>query len=237
MQIKGLEIKDIDEKGKGQLLLARLSEVDKDDDTYMAGAFSWKQGGGQWTQMIPAHDRRAMPFGKSWLYEKEDQAQADFTLNLETQAGKDWHAALKFDLETGQPVQQWSYGFDVLDFDQRSQGGKTVRVLKRLDVYEISPVLRGAGVGTGTLGIKSAELKGAQFEPLIASLAELAGAVKADPAILSATGLKQLSDIYAALGIAISPDDQEAAIKTAEQLLEHAHAAMVKRSLGRHLPA
>lgn len=237
MFTKSMVIKDMDEKGKGQALIARLSEIDSDDDTYAAGAFSWKEGRGQWTQMIPAHDRRAMPFGKSWLYERQDEALADFTLNLDTQPGKEWHAALKFDLATGQPVQEWSYGFDVLDAGHEDRSGKRVRVLKRLDVFEISPVLRGAGVGTGTLGIKSAELKGARFDALITDLGQMASAMKDDPTILSATGLKQLGEIYTALGIAISPDDQDAAVKAAEQLIAHAHAGHMARLAGQHIRA
>lgn len=203
MFTKSMVIKEMDDKGNGVAQLAQLSAVDSDNDTYVAGAFSWKQGGGQWTQMIPAHDRKAMPFGKSWLYEKGDYALADFSLNLDTVAGREWHAALKFDLAKGDPIQEWSYGFQVLDADFQQRGPDKVRVLKRLDVDEISPVIRGAGTGTRTLAIKSAALKGVRFSELIAGLGELADVVKADPALLSAIGVKQLGDIHAALGLSL----------------------------------
>jgi phage head maturation protease len=87
-----------------------------------------------------------MPFGKAWLYEENDWAVADFTLNLDTQAGKEWHAALQFDLSNGTPVQEWSYGFRTLKAGRVTRENKQVRELQKLDAFEISPVLRGAGV-------------------------------------------------------------------------------------------
>lgn len=204
MLVKSLTIKEMDDAGKGVALLANMTEVDSDGDTYAKGAFDW-QGGGQWTQMIPAHDRRAMPFGKARIFEQGGEALAELNLNLDTQAGKDWHSTLKFDLATGEPVQEWSYGYQVLDSVKEQRAGKTVRVLKRLDVDEISPVIRGAGVGTRTLSMKSAELKDAHFVPLIASLGELAAALPEDATVLSATGLKQLEEIERALGAALAP--------------------------------
>lgn len=204
MQTKSITIERIDEAGKGRARIAQLSAIDRDGDTYAKGAFSWKEGGGQWVMMIPAHNKQAMPFGKAWLHEEGDWAVADFTLNLDTQAGKEWHAALLFDLKTGNPVQEWSYGYTTLKAGRVQRGNKSARELQQLDAFEISPVLRGAGVGTGTLGIKSAELKEAAFAPLIGSLAELAEAVTADPAVLSETGRKQLGEIHTALGKALA---------------------------------
>jgi len=211
MQIKALTIESVDEEGTGLARIAQLSAVDSDGDTYAPGAFSWKEGGGQWVSIQPAHDRRAMSLGKAWLYEEGDWALAKLFLNLATQAGKDWHSTLKFDLAKGQPVQEWSYGFDIVDMDYQVRGDDRVRVLKRLDVDEVSPVLRGAGVGTGTVSIKSAELKAQKFAPLIAGLGELAGALPDDPAALSATGVKQLEEIEAAIGRTLAPMRDRAA--------------------------
>lgn len=205
MQLKALTIEKMDEAGTGLARIAQLSAVDSDGDTYAPGAFSWKDGGGQWVQILPAHNRQAMPLGKAWLYEKDGWALADLTLNLDTQAGKDWYSTLKFDLAKGQPVQEWSYGFQVLDADFQVRGDQRVQVLKKLDVDEISPVIRGAGVGTGTLAIKGAALKEAHFAPLLAGLGELASALPADASTLSATGRKQLEEIEAAIGAALRP--------------------------------
>jgi hypothetical protein len=149
----------------------------------------------------PAGDavRQGLVVRAGWL------GLADFTLNLATQTGKEWHETLKFDLATGQPVQEWSYGFQTLDYAFEQRDGMQVRVLKKLDCDEISPVLRGAGVGTGTLSIKAVALKENHFAGLIEALGELATVTAADASVLSATGRKQLADIQAALGKALAP--------------------------------
>jgi len=231
LQTKALTIESVDDAGKGRARLAQLSAIDSDGDTYQPGAFSWPADGGQWVMMIPAHDRRAMPFGKAWVFEEGDWALADFTLNLDTTAGREWYAALKFDLATGKSVQEYSYGFQTLDADSAQRGSAWSRRLKKLKLDEISPVLRGAGVGTGTLGLKGIGLKEAKFAPLIADLDELATAIGEDASLLSAVGLKQLAEIHASLGKAlVPPGDQSVLVDTAlaETLIQQSR---------RHLPS
>ncbi|MFA6219601.1 MAG: HK97 family phage prohead protease [Erythrobacter sp.] len=157
MQTKMMTVTEMSETGKGLAILARLSEIDHDGDTYAKGAFGWK--GDQWCPLIHHHDRYQMPFGKARVYEESDIAYAELHLNLETQAGKDWHKALLFDLATGKAVQEYSYGFDVIDADFQVRGDNRVRILKQLDVHEVSTVIRGAGRGTGTLSMKALEAK------------------------------------------------------------------------------
>jgi len=233
MAFKALMIEKMDEAGSGLARLAQLSAIDSDGDTYAPGAFSWKTGGGQWVSMIPAHDRRAMPFGKAWIYEEGDWALAQIHLNLNTQAGKDWYETLKFDLAKGVSVQEWSYGFRTLDAELQMRDGENVNVLKRLDCDEISPVLRGAGVGTGTLSIKSAEMKNEHFTPLIASLQELTGAIGEDASRLSGTGLKQLFDIREQLTKALAPITAEQA--KADQAVGDAVAGYLQNIARQHL--
>lgn len=222
MQTKNLTVTEMGETGKGLAILARLSEVDHDGDTYAKGAFSWKVDGEQWCPLIHHHDRYQMPFGKARVYEDGDIAYAELHLNLETRAGADWHKALLFDLSTGKSVQEYSYGFEVLDADI-SQDSRT-RVLKKLDVHEVSTVVRGAGRGTGTLSMKA--LKEAAFAPLIAGLGELTEALGGDPQSLTATGRKQLEEIHATLGKALTPDDPEAEAKA---------IAAIENEMARHL--
>jgi hypothetical protein len=226
MQTKMMTVTEMGDSGKGLAILARLSEVDHDGDTYAKGAFSWKSGGEQWCPLIHHHDRYQMPYGKARVYEEGDVAYAELHLNLETQAGRDWHKALLFDLAKGQPVQEYSYGFATLDADFQVRGDNRVRILKQLDVHEVSTVVRGAGRGTGTLSMK--QLKEAGFAPLIAGLNELTQALGSDPASLTATGRKQLEDIHVALGKALQPHDPEADAK-ARAIFECAMAAYTLR--------
>lgn len=220
MQIKSMAIQAMDDAGKGLALLARMPEVDSDGDTYQAGAFSWKDGGHQWASMMPAHNRRAIPFGKARIYEEGDTAFAELHLNLKTTAGREWHEALLFDFATGKPVQEWSFGYNAIDAEYRISGQSRVRVLKKLDVDEVSPVLRGAGNGTRTISIKGAKLRDDHLEGLIADLGELAGAIDADPASVSASGLKQLGEIRDAIGRVFAGSDGTIDPEVKSQLVE-----------------
>jgi len=231
MLTKNLTVTEMGETGKGLAILARLSEIDHDGDTYAPGAFSWKDGE-QWCPLIHHHDRYQMPFGKARVYEDGDTAYAELHLNLETQAGADWHKALLFDLSTGKSVQEYSYGFGVLDFELRSEGTQQIRVLKKLDVHEVSTVIRGAGKGTRTLVMKG--LKEAAFAPLIAGLGELVEALGSDPASLSATGRKQLEAIHATLGKALHPIDADAEAK-AIAAIANEHAVHLTRDIRRKI--
>lgn len=208
LQTKSMAIVSMDDAGKGLAELATLSAIDNDGDTYEAGAFSWKEGGHQWAMMMPAHNRRAIPFGKARVYEDGDKAFAELNLNLQTTAGQEWHQALLFDFKVGKPVQEWSFGYQA-EYTYRVSSSGRIRVLTKVDVDEVSPVLRGAGKGTRTISIKGAKLRDDHFERLIADLSEMAGAVDADPNSVSASGLKQLREIHDAIGRVFGGGDGE----------------------------
>ena len=150
---KRAQIKQLEDTGEGRAVFATLNVKDKDGDITEPGAF-----GNQSVLVLPTHNWGSVPLGKGMTREEGDQAIVDFKLNLETQAGRDWHAALKFDLEQGEePVTEWSYGFSIVDSEQEVRDGEQVRILKRLDVHEVSPVVIGAGEGTGTVAVKQGE--------------------------------------------------------------------------------
>lgn len=234
MFTKALAIKEMDEKGRGLALLANMKDVDKDGDTYSKGAFSWKSGG-QWAPIVPAHNWKEMPFGKARVFEDGDEAIAELKLNLDTNAGRDWHAALKFDLETGNPVQQWSYGYGVLDFANESRGGQKIRNLKKLSVLEVSPVIVGAGKGTRTLEMKGVSFKESDFAAILEEMQTMAKAIDANPELMSATGLKQLGDIRAKLEEIATKE--RGSIETGDGGVgERVYAAFLFNSVKHHLP-
>jgi HK97 family phage prohead protease len=237
-ETKGLTVTDMDEAGKGLAKIASLSAIDHDGDTYMPGAFAWKE---QWVPLLPAHNRHAMPFGKARIHEKGDAAYADLYLNLDSSVGRDWHAALKFDLATGKSVQEWSYGFDALDHGRELRDGAVVRVLKRLDVHEISTVVRGAGAGTGTLSLKSRTGFAEQLDQLIADLGDAiqrADDVKtlraADGRPLSPARIDQLAALKARLdALLASGQADEDAVQKANAELERVAANLLTASARR----
>lgn len=187
------------DKGEGSAIIAELNVEDHDGDVTLPGAF-----GIQNVNMLPAHDRMAPRLGKATLKEVDGVAIADFKFNLDKDAitAREWYATLKFDIENGPSLIEWSYGFDILDSSFGEFEGKQVRFLRSLKVHEISPVLKGAGIGTGTLAIK--EQKNQTFaddmKTVVTSLAEV-------KALLTRT--ESLAELRAKDGRSLSAEKQE----------------------------
>lgn len=161
MQIKSFqpEVKAVGKNGTATVAIATFNVVDKDGDVTLPGFF-----GEQHAQMVPVHDWNHVPIGKGRVYEKGNQALVDVTFNLNIPAAKDWYEAIKFDKENPPSLQEFSYGYEVLDGGSKQGNfkGRAVRYLTpRPDgtagskVFEFSPVLLGAGEGTGTVDVKS----------------------------------------------------------------------------------
>ncbi len=146
---KRIELKKLDDDGTGLAQIATLSAVDHDGDTYAKGAF-----GDQQVLILAGHSWAGVPLGKGRVFEKGDFAFTEFKLNLDTSAGAEWHKALKFDMANGDPLTEWSYGFKIVQSTDEVRDGKSVRVLEKLDIFEVSPVIKGAGVGTHTVAMK-----------------------------------------------------------------------------------
>lgn len=146
-----VEIKDA-EKGIVTAVFATLNVKDLDGDLTVPGAFGSQNvrvssyGHGSWDGDLPV--------GKGTISEKDGEAVAELKFFMTTQHGREHFEVVK---EMGE-LQQWSYGFDVVETgevteDFRQRGVR--RVLKVLKVHEVSPVLLGAGVATRTLSVKN----------------------------------------------------------------------------------
>lgn len=220
MQTKNMTITEMDDKGTALALLADMSKVDHGQDGYEKGAFSWQ--GDQHVPVICNHNQNVMPFAKARVFEEGDLALADIKYNLETQAGREWYASAKFDMDQGNPAQEWSYGYKALQYKTVFRQGIKGRLLKQIDVFEVSPVIRGMALVSGTIDVKSlkAALKEGEFKSIIEQLGTMAGVLQADPAKLSATGLKQLEEIHGSLGaaLALAQLDPEAEAKAQAEL-------------------
>lgn len=144
-----VELKAAREDGSFEAAIATLNVVDHDKDVIAPGAF-----GDAVMSVVPAHDHGSVPLGKAKMEDRGNLAVAVGRFNMDIPTAKDWRNALKFDLENPPAVQEWSFAFRPVEAEEETRDGETVRVLKKMDVIEISPVLRGAGVGTGTLAVK-----------------------------------------------------------------------------------
>jgi hypothetical protein len=148
----GIEFKK-DKPGSFTARIATLNVIDKDGDVTLPGAFPEGK-----EILISAYQHGSwlggLPVGKGMIHADDKEAVVEGQFNLNTETGKEHYETVKFSPE----LTEWSYGFSILELEENSDWNKNkdvLRVLKRLDVFEASPVLRGAGENTTTLAIKS----------------------------------------------------------------------------------
>lgn len=132
-------------EGGLEAVFSTFGVVDRDGDIVEAGAIP----DGQPVPMVWAHDWSRM-IGKGVTSVNDERAVFKGSLFLDTAAGRDAYDTLK---NMGD-LMQYSWGFRVLDAAPAEQDGQFVRVIKRAELFEVSPVLVGAGMGTGTLSLK-----------------------------------------------------------------------------------
>ncbi|MDD4985568.1 MAG: HK97 family phage prohead protease [Dehalococcoidales bacterium] len=175
MEKKTLQIQlKKDKPGSFTARIATLNVIDRDKDITLPGAF--EQGK---TVLISAYQHGswmgALPVGKAAINEEGDEVIAEGEFNLDTAIGKEHYEAVKFSGD----LQEWSYGFRPVEFEYGEVDKQEVRYLKKVDVFEISPVLKGAGIDTVTLGIKSDNAPYAeQAEAVLAAVSNLVGRTK-----------------------------------------------------------
>uniref|UniRef100_A0A6M3IN55 Putative peptidase n=1 Tax=viral metagenome TaxID=1070528 RepID=A0A6M3IN55_9ZZZZ len=167
-----VELKD-EEEGTFVARIATLNVRDKDNDITKPGAFNKK------TVLVSAYMHGSwmgkLPVGKATIQEKGEEVIADGQFNLKTSEGRDTYEAVKFAPE----LQEWSYGFYPIEANDGTGEDEGARVLKKVDVKEISPVLVGAGVNTAVLAIKSDNMTYAdQSEAVLAAVEDLANRTK-----------------------------------------------------------
>ena len=192
-----LEEKAGGEPGSVQAVFSTFDVVDSDNDVVLATAFT----DGQPVPMTWAH-QWTMPVGKGIVRVMPDAAMFDGAFFLETDAGAEAYKTTK----SMGVLQEWSWGFRVIDaaFEQRDQ--QLIRVIKAAQVFEVSPVLVGAGVGTYTAAIKGhvgytdeAETVLATVENFIERSKALATLRAKEGRVLSDANRKRLSSLLASL--------------------------------------
>jgi hypothetical protein len=141
-------------RGEVEAVIATLNVVDRDREVIVPGAL---QDGAEVAVSGYGHDAifGAIPAGKGAIRVTGNRAIFQGRLFLSTERGRETLAVLK---EMGS-AQQWSFGFEILESappsaEWRARGAH--RILTKLNAFEVSPVIRGAGVGTQTLSAKRA---------------------------------------------------------------------------------
>jgi len=166
-QLTNLEVKNAD-RGEVQAVFSTFDVVDFDGDVTKKDAFT---SGAAVRISAWGHTSHgaALPVGKGRIRTTPREAILDGRFFLDTAAGRDTFTVVK---EMGD-LQEWSYGYEPIKFHFGNFEGRKVRFLEQVRVDEVSPVLRGAGVGTRTLGVKCDSCQ-AKTGPCPDELAELA---------------------------------------------------------------
>lgn len=157
--------------GQIEAVFSTLDVVDHDGDLTVKGAFT--DGA---AVVISAYGHRSwdgeLPLGKGTIRESGDEVVLDGEFFMDTTHGRDAFLTVKALSEAG--LQEWSYSLEDVEAERRTVGGKSVRVIKKVTVKEVSPVLRGAGIDTRTLVAKSATER-KQLMSMIARMLDEAG--------------------------------------------------------------
>lgn len=148
-----VEVKNAD-RGEVSAVFSTFGVVDKEGDVTLPGAI---EDGAEVVISSYGHTSWSggLPVGEGRIRTTDSEAILDGRFFLDTQAGKDTFRVIK---QLGEK-QEWSYGFQIEDAADETRDGVPVRVLKSLKVFEVSPVLVGAGQNTRTLMVKAADEK------------------------------------------------------------------------------
>ena len=138
--------------GKGYLkaVFATLDVVDKDFDIVHKGAI------GKQDVVISAYQHQswkgALPLGKGSVYEMGNKAFFEGHFHHMTEDSRDTYNWLKYAPE----MAEFSWGFTVKKYDfSDTDDGWFVMNIYEAKVFEVSPVLVGAGIDTGVVEMKS----------------------------------------------------------------------------------
>lgn len=168
--------------GSVEAVIATLNVKDHDGDVTLPGFF----GSDHPTVIVGSHDWSQIMLGKGRIREDGEQAVFSGKFNLDDPEAKALHSKLMYDLANPPAAIEWSYGFEVLPGGRKAgqHAGEQVSFLGPLDdgspgakVWEVSPVMAGAGIGTGTLAAKTRPTLRAKVDAALTALAPAAESV------------------------------------------------------------
>lgn len=135
-----------DDAGSIEAIISTFDVIDHGGDVVLASAFE----DGQSALMVWSHDWDR-PIGKGTIRVEPERAVFAGKLWLDTTDGEQAYRKIR----NAGDLQEYSWGFRVLDADFAERDGQPVRVIKRTEFFEASPVLKGEGMRTRTLSLKS----------------------------------------------------------------------------------
>lgn len=146
-------------QGLVEAVFSRFDVLDHDGDVTLKGAFtegapcvisSWNHG---------SHGGN-LPVGKGTIHENGDVAVMRGKFLMSTPHGRDTFETVKFLSEDGDNLQEWSYSLQDVQAKRGTFNGAPANIISKVGlVKEVSPVLLGAGIDTGTLSTKGRDGK------------------------------------------------------------------------------
>lgn len=164
--LDSVELKQNDDgeyTGAISAVIATFNTVDHDGDVVVPGAFTDGQrvrlSAYNHASWAPGH----LPVGKGEIRTTETEARFHGNFFLGSTSGRDTFEVVK---QMGSELQEYSWGYDVIEADQGQVDGENVQFLRKVEVHEVSPVLLGASIGTRTLGVKAKQMESELVERL-----------------------------------------------------------------------
>jgi hypothetical protein len=151
VKIANAEVQVKSESG-GQVtaILAELDKIDHDGDLYTRETFT----PGEILAISPYNHssmhREALPVGKGVLHVEQSHIWVEAQYFLENE---DARSAFNVVKQMGAD-QEWSWGFKQVVAEPTTINGRRVNLIKKAQVFEASPVIRGASIGSRTLTAK-----------------------------------------------------------------------------------
>jgi len=140
------KLKEDGEPGEVIAVFATLNKKDHHADVTIPGAFREQE-----VIIEPWNHSWELPAGKGVIRSNDTEAYFEGAFFMETEAGRENYLTVK----SMGDLAEWSYTFDIEESRRGEFEGDEVQFLEKLDVVGVSPVTRGAGIGTRTVFIKS----------------------------------------------------------------------------------
>ena len=210
----------LDSQGEGtfEAVFATMNVIDSDRDITEPGAFGKQEvilsqyNHGSW-----GGGEKALPIGVGVIFERGEEAIVQGEFDMSDPAAVKTYKKMKYLTEKGR-TQKFSYSLPEIDYEIRDVDGERMRILKKIKVNEVSPVLMGAGVNTRLLDIKTGVENGQRLTDHIKSVLDDVKEVT--------ERLQAVKDMREQKGKEISPDtltlmgDLEVSLKEALVKLE-----------------
>ena len=157
LERKSLELKITDaDKGLVEAVFATFNVIDHDGDVILPDAI---RDGAE--TRISAYGHRShwgeLPVGRGKIRVEKERAVLEGQFFLSTEGGRETFETVKQMAN----LQEWSWALDNIETGRVSELPEELqaasRVVAKVDVPEISPVLQGASIGTETLSVKGQE--------------------------------------------------------------------------------